>query len=298
MIKLHALWKFSRPHTIIGTTLSVVGLYVIAYAHNAPIEGLSVALLLALLSCLGANIYIVGLNQLSDVEIDRVNKPDLPLPSGQFSITEARLIIGIALLLSLLLALSQGRYLTVTVVISVLIGTAYSLPPLRLKRYHFWAAASIFTVRGLVVNIFLFLHFNYLFSGVVEIPLHVWILTGFIFGLSLVIAWFKDIPDVEGDHRFRIMTLTIRLGANTVFRLGLAVLTLLFAGLIGVAVLELPEVNGYLLGGLNGGFLLLLWRYALRTDPSHKPAMTRFYLFIWGLFFSEYIAFALSCMLA
>ena len=29
-----------------------------------------------------ANVYIVGLNQLSDIEIDRVNKPELPLASG------------------------------------------------------------------------------------------------------------------------------------------------------------------------------------------------------------------------
>lgn len=31
---LHALWKFSRPHTIIGTSLSVFSLYFIALAES------------------------------------------------------------------------------------------------------------------------------------------------------------------------------------------------------------------------------------------------------------------------
>jgi hypothetical protein len=30
------VWRFSRPHTIVGTTLSVVGLYLIAVAEGAP----------------------------------------------------------------------------------------------------------------------------------------------------------------------------------------------------------------------------------------------------------------------
>ncbi|MFS8005578.1 putative homogentisate phytyltransferase [Helianthus anomalus] len=33
-----------------------------------------------------ANLYVVGLNQLSDIEIDKVNKPYLPLASGELSV--------------------------------------------------------------------------------------------------------------------------------------------------------------------------------------------------------------------
>ena len=42
--------------------------------------------LYALVPSLLINIYIVGLNQLHDVEIDRVNKPYLPLASGDLSV--------------------------------------------------------------------------------------------------------------------------------------------------------------------------------------------------------------------
>ncbi len=297
MRKLKAFWKFTRPHTVIGTTVSVVALYTISYAYNSSTTGMLPALLLALLSCLGANIYIVGLNQLTDLEIDRINKPELPLPAGEFSRKEARFIIITALLLSLLIAFAQGRFLAITVVSSLLIGTAYSLPPLRLKRFHFWAAASIFTVRGVVVNIFLFLHFNYLFSGTVEIPIHIWVLTGFVFGLSLVIAWFKDIPDMKGDKQFQIITLTIRLGAKTVFRLGLGILIFLVSGLLIFAVTDLSGLNTTLLAGSNLLMLAFMLTKYRRTEPTSRPAMTQYYLTLWGMFYLEYLVFAGAAIL-
>jgi homogentisate phytyltransferase/homogentisate geranylgeranyltransferase len=44
-----------------------------------------VGLLQALIPALCMNVYIVGLNQIYDIEIDKVNKPYLPLASGEYS---------------------------------------------------------------------------------------------------------------------------------------------------------------------------------------------------------------------
>ena len=52
------------------------------------------ALLQALGPALLMNICIVGLNQLYDVEIDRVNKPYLPLASGKLSEQQGRWIVA------------------------------------------------------------------------------------------------------------------------------------------------------------------------------------------------------------
>lgn len=54
------------------------------------------ALLQALVPALLMNICIVGLNQLYDVEIDRVNKPYLPLASGELSERQGRWIVGVS----------------------------------------------------------------------------------------------------------------------------------------------------------------------------------------------------------
>ncbi len=72
------LWRFSRPHTVIGTALSVIGLWVIA-ATTLEVAPPVWDLAATLVAGLTVNIAIVGVNQLTDVEIDRVNKPFLPI---------------------------------------------------------------------------------------------------------------------------------------------------------------------------------------------------------------------------
>lgn len=293
-----AFLKFSRPHTIIGTTLSVSGLYLMAFAHTNAADPQLAALLLALASCLGANIYIVGLNQITDIDIDRINKPDLPLASGIFSMRTGWALVLISIGISLVLAVFGGKYLLLTVFASLLIGTAYSLPPLRLKRFHFWAAACIFTVRGVLVNLFLFLHFNEIFGGIDKIPDHIWALTAFVFGLSLVIAWFKDIPDMAGDEQFAIKTLSLKLGARRVFNIGMALLTLCYSGLIYAGFSGLSGVQPMVLAISHAILLAIVWLLARRVDPTKKPDIVRFYLIIWGMFFLEYIVFAIACLMA
>src|SRR5919199_1159752 len=200
---LYALWKFSRPHTIIGTTLSVLALYLITLAtttSSVTPENLG-QLLGTWLACLFGNVYIVGLNQLEDVEIDQINKPHLPIAAGEFSRQQAQLIVAVTGILALLLAWMQGLWLLLMVGTSLAIGTAYSLPPVRLKRFPFWAALCIFGVRGAIVNLGLFLHYSWVLQRNQSIPAQVWALTLFILVFTFAIAIFKDIPDIEGDRQ-------------------------------------------------------------------------------------------------
>src|SRR6202008_69991 len=97
------------------------------------------------------NVYILGLNQLEEVEIDRINKPELPLAAGDLSRSQGRAIVIAAAALPVVLALTQGLIETSAVVAALAIGTAYSSPPLRLKRFPIAASASISVVRALVV---------------------------------------------------------------------------------------------------------------------------------------------------
>lgn len=298
MNRIVALIRFTRPHTVIGTTLSVIGLYVIALSISPFPHFRLTELFLALISCLAANIYIVGLNQITDIEIDRINKPHLPLASGSFSVKTARVIILLNFFLALFIAQSQGVFLFTTVSLSLLIGTLYSLPPFRLKRFHFWAAFCIFTVRGLIVNLLLFLHFNFILTGSREIPPQVWILTAFMFGLSLVIAWFKDMPDTTGDRVFRIMTLTLRFGEVKVFNIGRWVLTLCYLPLIVIGTVGMDAIHQLLFVGSHTFLLLLTWILSLRIDPTDKRSISQYYLFIWALFYAEYIVFPLAVVMA
>jgi len=290
---LYAFWKFSRPHTIIGTTLSVLALYTIALSSAHSPLPTPYSLIPTLLACLAGNVYIVGLNQLEDVEIDRINKPHLPIASGEFSPRGGiRIVTGLGAL-ALVLAWSQSIYLLAMVGASLLIGTAYSLPPIRLKRFPFWASVCIFTVRGMVVNLGLFLHFHQGFP----IPTQVWALTLFILVFTIAIAIFKDIPDIEGDRQYHISTFTLKLGQRKVFDLTRWILTSCYLGLVAVAALGLPGVNAPFLIATHLIAIAVFWLRSRTVDLQNKASISRFYQFIWKLFFLEYLLFPLACLI-
>jgi homogentisate phytyltransferase / homogentisate geranylgeranyltransferase len=299
---LDSLWKFSRPHTIIGTSLSTVGLGMIALAAMPkeaainPPEAVVLLILKALIPCLCANIYIVGLNQLEDIEIDRINKPSLPLASGALSRQEGIGIVGITGLLALVLSSFGGVFLFITVLASMVIGTAYSLPPIRLKRFPFWAALCIYSVRGLVINLGLFLHFQQRLGNTAHIPIQIWALTLFVVLFAFAIAIFKDIPDAKGDRQFKIKTLTLRLGIATVFNLSRWVLTACYSLMIAITILRWIPVQPVFLIVTHLALLGWMWVRSFKVDLEQKPQISQFYQFIWKLFFLEYILFPVACL--
>jgi homogentisate phytyltransferase/homogentisate geranylgeranyltransferase len=292
--RLYAFWKFSRPHTIIGTSLSVVGIFLVALAA-APENALpSLSSVLPTLgACLCGNLYIVGLNQIEDVAIDRINKPHLPLASGEFSQRQAWAIVAITGTLALLLAFWQGNFLFATVGISLAIGTAYSLPPIRLKRFPFWASLCIFTVRGAIVNLGLFLHFQ---GGFPILP-QIWALTGFILVFTFAIAIFKDMPDTEGDRQYNITTLTLKLGQKAVFNLSRWVLTSCYLGMVLASLWLASAVNVPFLVITHLLLLGGLWLRSRCVNLHHQTEIAHFYQFIWKLFFLEYLLFPIACLL-
>lgn len=302
--KLSAFWQFCRPHTVIGTSLSVIALFVIAQTQSRVItldlltNQAFPVLLWALIACLCGNIYIVGLNQIEDVEIDKINKPNLPLAAGDFSRLVGWSIVIIAGVLGLAIASSQGLFLGLTVVASLIIGTAYSLPPIRLKRFPLWASICIFVVRGVIVNLGLFLHFNQLLNQSLVIPNSVWGLTIFVLIFTYVIAIFKDMPDTEGDRTFNISTLSLKLGQATVFNLSRQILIALYLGLVILSLTGvLVGVNSVAIATTHLLLAVILWQRSLAVDLSDRNSITDFYQFIWKLFYLEYIVFPLACIL-
>lgn len=115
---------------------------------------------------------------------------------------------------------------------------AYSVPPVQLKRHHLPAALAITVVRGVLVNLGMFLHFSYvagqmgwqaiLHNTYQILPSEIWVLTGFVVAFSIAIAWFKDMPDTEGDAKFRFKTLAIVYSPVAVLTGGVTVVSIAY----------------------------------------------------------------------
>ena len=294
-----SFWQFSRPHTIIGTSLSVLALYFIALGTtNTSITLFNIEQMIAVwLACLCGNVYIVGLNQLTDVEIDRINKPHLPVASGAFTLKQGWRIVALMGLTAIAISVLSGAWLFATVGISLIIGTAYSLPPIRLKQFPFFAAFCILTVRGIVVNLGLFLHYSRQFQGREFINADVWLLTLFILLFTIAIAIFKDVPDLEGDRKYNIATFSLILGKTRVFQLTCGVIALCYLGMIAAGFIGLSGINTRFFIIYHSILLGLLGWRSLDVDLEEKSAIASFYQFIWKLFFLEYLLFPLACFI-
>jgi homogentisate phytyltransferase/homogentisate geranylgeranyltransferase len=261
-----------------------------------------------LIAALACNVFITGLNQITDVEIDRINKPHLPLASGEISSAEAKKWVVLALVTALSVSFYLSNFFGVLITLICFLGWSYSAPPIRFKRYHIWAASAIALVRGPLVNVGIALHFltqighNTYFSGLgvaktLLIPAQffavgVWMipLTLFISAFSLGIAWFKDLPDTDGDAEHEVGTLAVKKGRTLALRLGVGVVSLAYLFLIFWGFYFLwgwPFVMYHVLALL----IFAIWVY--RANLQETASLKRFYKLYWILFFLEYFSFFL-----
>jgi homogentisate phytyltransferase/homogentisate geranylgeranyltransferase len=290
--RIATLFQFSRPHTVIATSVQVLTLFFMAQGLlHLDGPGL-IALLIALVACLAANIYVVGLNQLTDIAIDRINKPTLPLAAGTLSLPAARWIVALAALLAAGLGLIGGPILLLVVSAVMLVGTLYSLPP-RLKQHATWAALSIAATRGLLANVGLLLYYA---AALGEPPSRTTLLMVglFFFGFGIVIALYKDLPDLAGDRLHAIRTLTVRLGPARVIALGRALLTLCYGLPIVAALLSWPAPAAILLLVSHLVLIGMFWRASLAVDISDQSSMMRLYMLLWRMFYAEFIILSLA----
>jgi len=195
--KLYAIVKISRPSNVIITGLTIfAGVLIFGkerfYVLNlALIAGVAGALIDA-----GGNI----INDFFDVEIDRVNKPHRPIPSGLISRGFAFILYLLATLSGLALASLLNRVAFTIATISAVIIFLYSF---KLKRIPLLGNLTVAFMTGLA----------FVFAGSVvknfKEPIFPFI---FAFMINLGREIIKDIEDVEGDLKAGVKTLPIVAG--------------------------------------------------------------------------------------
>jgi len=146
------------------------------------------------------------LNQASDVEIDRINRPYRPIPAGRITKDEAfgfgLILLMVALLRSFTINITFGTIMLLILFFAVF----YNLPPIRAKKYFGINLAWMAISRGLLPFLASWSVFG-----------NMWNVTPWILGIYAtlwVINWqpTKDFPDIKGDKLYGIQTLPVKLG--------------------------------------------------------------------------------------
>jgi homogentisate phytyltransferase/homogentisate geranylgeranyltransferase len=289
--KIKILWQFSRPHTIIGSVCSITALYILACGGRGLQDHLSL-LAGTLIAALGCNIFIVGVNQLEDVELDKINKPWLPLAAGTLTRKNGLSIVYWSLLISLIAAVLTSLFLLLVIGVILVIGIIYSVPPFKLKQHHLPAALCITLVRGFIVNVGIFLHYQYILNGNLILTGFIWCLTFFIMAFSVAIAWFKDLPDTEGDDRYHIKTLPVLYSRKLALYGGTVLVGIAYIYVLLWCYFGVIKNWKFLFASHTVLFLLFILNFIL-VDLDDKNSIKNFYLKFWVFFFAEYIVFSI-----
>lgn len=293
-----AFWRFLRPHTIRGTALGSISLVTRALIENPNLIRWSLLLkaVSGLLALICGNGYIVGINQIYDIGIDKINKPYLPIAAGDLSVQSAWFLVLLFAVAGLfIVGMNFGPFITTLYSLGLFLGTIYSVPPLRMKRFPVIAFLIIATVRGFLLNFGVYYATRTALGLPFEWSSPVAFITTFVTLFALVIAITKDLSDVEGDRKFQISTLATKLGVRNIAFLGTGLLLINYIGSV-LAAIYMPQafrrslmIPAHTILGLT----LIFQAWLLEQANYTKEAISGFYRFIWNLFYLEYIIFPL-----
>ncbi len=216
---------------------------------------------------------IMVLNDVFDIDIDKINAPSRPLPSGLVSISIATVFSILLFLIGMSTALLLSTLNLIIVIIFWLLGVLYNW---RLKKTGF--------LGNVVVSLSVAIPFFY---GAVAIgrgmDLLVLLFSSMAFLTNLGREIIKGIMDVKGDLKGGVMTIAVKYGSSTAYYL--STLLILIAVLISPIPIILSIVNIYLYTPLVVlTDMLLIYAVFKARSQEHKNLYESKKLILYGMF--------------
>ncbi|GJW20782.1 homogentisate phytyltransferase 1, chloroplastic-like protein [Tanacetum coccineum] len=290
---LEVLYRFIRPYAAVGTVLSVASMSLLTVEKLSDFSPLFfMKVLQALVGGMFMQMYVCGFNQICDIELDKVNKPSLPLAAGELSMKTAITISALSAIMSLSIGwIVRSPALFWGFVAWFVVGTAYSanvLPWLRWKRFPFTAAFYMLINRALVVPIGYYLHMQKsIHGGSALLSRPILFAVGMLSAFSISIIFFKDIPDIEGDRMHGIKSLAIKLGEKQVFWICIWILEIAYVVAAFVGATSSITVCKYVTVISHLAMALILWIRAKSVDLKNMEAVQSMYMFLWQEFWTS-----------
>ena len=221
-------------------------------------------------------------NQVHDREIDSINKPYRPIPSGIVSPKEGLWISIFLYGFTLLRASFVNRNFLLMISFLIVFTIAYSAPPFRLKKRLWLSNISIAIPRGMLGFVA-----AWSITGDLGDPTP-WLL-GSIMAIFLIgSTTTKDFTDMEGDSKFGIRTLPVVYGKkpSIIYSAPFFVIPFIVMGIFWYLD-YLPESSIYMsLVFLSWSLLLiyLLYKEGDKEDEhfENSPAWMQMYLMLMG----------------
>jgi len=268
--------KYSHMYT----TMGLLGVLIAARGGSLPVLHVLPVLLITVTT---TGLYM--LNDVFDIEIDRVSHPERALPRGAVSAKVATVAALLLMCVGTILAFSVGVASGGLIAVIVLFGILYSAPPVRLRRFP--------VIPSAIIGLFVFLSFlagTSFWQGTITGKL--------AFGALLLWAMFlcastaKDLGDIQGDKVDGVKSLPLVFGLEGGFAVTAIVVCTAF--IFPIIFLLLFDLNLAVLAPIVLFFLLEV--HCLRK--MHETRLTPEMHVWWERGFAPFVAVQAVLMLA
>lgn len=285
----------ARPFTLLGPFVGILCGALMAWGWSRSLgqEPASLVLIKGLLLALAGGLMNAGsnaINQIYDLDIDRINKPGRPLPAGRLTMQTAWLFTWVFYAQAWAVALWVGPGPLAVVAVATFLSIFYSAPPFRFKNNGIVANIAMAIPRGILLPVAGWLAIR---PEPVLQP-EPWLVGVVMFLFVVGAATTKDYADMEGDAAYGARTLPVLLGVE---RSALLIAPCFVLPYLVIAVLAL---GGYLPMTTLPLSLLALWGayivWLILRDPSalsrgeNHPSWKHMYL----LLMASYVGFAIA----
>ncbi|MFW9884054.1 MAG: geranylgeranylglycerol-phosphate geranylgeranyltransferase [Candidatus Thorarchaeota archaeon] len=264
-----AFLSIIRPQNCFIGSLTVIAGFLMSYRQDPILNLLNTLSILAFAYityftiAAGSNVV----NDIYDIEIDKINRPHRALPSGKMTIRQAWIYVAVLSAVGLIFGFLTGPWSTLIVLVFIAIGYAYA------AKVKTWGLAGNFMVAfsfafGVLYGSFVYAEQT--MSYMIPIPSWLFFLTAFM--ILQARETIKGAEDVEGDRVRDVRTIARVYGYNAAA--GVAA----FLNLIGVACYSLVWILNFaswelwpLLG--LGSAIVLGAAIAPLTGPDDKKRL-------------------------
>ena len=261
MNKVKALLELSR----IDHGLMVVIAIIAGVISSSGLKALtSTRTLIACIAGLLVEIGVFTFNDVFNVEEDRINSPQRPIPSGEITVKEATVYGSTALVLAVAVSLLAGLESLAIILLAIIVGMLYNA---KIKKYGIYGNLCVALSTA----------FPFIYGAVVAlrsfwaVPIRCWM----FFAMAFLATWsreiIKGIVDVEGDRRVGIKTLPIVLGEKASAKIALIImLSAIVLSLVAIPFV-LNQVN-YVFIVFIADILLLYSVFSTLQNPTRQTA--------------------------
>jgi geranylgeranylglycerol-phosphate geranylgeranyltransferase len=197
-------------------------------------------------------------NDINDIDIDRINRPQRPLPSLKLTINQAWILFVLLVVFSLLLSFFINQFAFLITLLSIALLILYSIT---LKKILLF---------GNVVISFL-TAYAFIFGGIVVGNVKDAIIPAmFAFLINLIREVVKDMEDIEGDKIAGVNTFPIKYGSKASKYLVTAVSSVLFLFTFVPFLFQVYEIEFFIIVMLIVNPILVYFIKSLFEDSSRK----------------------------